>query len=53
MTRRLNHEVADYLQDCGVRVYSRALPFACTEERTEGDVWGTSIIAPMWEVDLE
>jgi hypothetical protein len=43
-TRRLNREVADCLQDHGVRGCSRALPPASIEERTEGDVWGEPII---------
>ncbi len=51
-TRRLNDEVANYLEDHGVRVYSRAIPPASTSNRTESDVWGEAIESGYSEVEV-
>ncbi len=51
-TRRLNDEVANYLEDHGVRVYSRAIPPASMSSRTESDVWGEAIEGGYSEVEV-
>jgi len=51
-TRRLNRAVADYLQDHGVRVYSRTMPPSNTDERTEADVWGEAIESGYSEAEV-
>jgi site-specific DNA recombinase len=51
-TRRLNREVADYLQDHNIRVYSRTMPPANTEQRTESDVWGEAIESGYSEAEI-
>ena len=51
-TRRLNREVADFLQDHNVRVYSRAMPPASLEERTESEVWGEAVEGGLSEVEV-
>ncbi len=51
-TRRLNREVADFLQDHNIRVYSRAMPPADFQERTESDVWGEVVEGGLSEVEV-
>lgn len=51
-TRRLNREVAGFLQDHGIRVYSRTFPPASTEERTEAEVWSEAIESGYSEAEI-
>lgn len=51
-TRRLNREVADFLQDHNVRVYSRAIPPGNLSERGEAEVWGEAIESGFSEAEI-
>jgi len=51
-TRRLVRELDDYLHDHGTRVYSRTMPPASTEKRTQSDVWGEAIEQGMSEAEI-
>lgn len=51
-TRQLNHQVADFLQDHGIRIYSRTFPPASLEERTEAEVWSEAIESGYSEAEI-
>jgi len=52
-TLRLNQEVAAFLEDHGIRIYSRAFPPANIQERSEADIWGKGIEGTYAEVEIE
>jgi len=51
-THRLNRELADFLADRGVRVYSRTFPPGNLEERDQSAIWSEAIESSLSETEI-